>query len=312
MRGFRCVGAGASSLLRGVSATTHSRQNGRSWTLGAAAAAGAFSVALASNASISCEDAAAVQPKDLLAQGKVSPKYFDHTILKPDSKLADVDKVCDEALEYGFYSVCVNSAYVPHVAERLRGSDVRVCAVIGFPLGAMMTAAKVVEAQMCLAAGATEIDMVANTGLLKSGDYNAYRQDVEAVAQVCKSHRAKLKVILETCLLTEEEKYVASRLALGGGADFLKTSTGFSTGGATPADVHILSELAHKNFTTRRNTLGKKEVTNAFCKASGGIRTGATALEMIEAGADRLGTSATVQVYREANALCEEFTKKNK
>ena len=249
-------------------------------------------------------------PRGALKNGVVSPKLFDHTILKPDATLVDVERVCSEAVEHGFYSVCVNSCHVPYVAELLRDSDVRVCAVVGFPLGAMMTAAKIAEAQMCLSAGASEIDMVANTGLLKSGDYNAYRQDIEAVAQVCKAHRAKLKVILETCLLTDEEKMIASRLALGGGADFLKTSTGFSSGGATVSDVHVLSELAHKYFSTRRNDNGRKEVTNAYCKASGGIRNGETVIKMIEAGADRLGTSATIKAFNEANDILSKKANK--
>lgn len=234
---------------------------------------------------------------------ELSPRLFDHTILKPDSTRSDVDRVCDEALQYGFYSVCVNSAYVNQAAERLRGSDVKVCAVVGFPLGATMTQAKVGEAQLCLTAGALEIDMVANIGLLKSGDYNAYRQDIEAVAQVCWSHRAKLKVILETCLLTDEEKSIASRLALSGGADYLKTSTGFSSGGATVGDVRLLSGLAHNYFSSRLDEKGQKKVSRALCKASGGIRSGAAVLAMIGAGADRLGTSATVEVYFQAKEI---------
>ncbi|CAM9571027.1 unnamed protein product, partial [Ectocarpus fasciculatus] len=235
-----------------------------------------------------------------------SPRLFDHTILKPEATIADVDKVCDEALEHGFYSVCINSSYVGHVAERLRGSKVKVCAVVGFPLGAMATAAKVVEAQMAMSSGAREIDMVANIGMLRSGDYNGYRQDIEAVAQVCKAHRATLKVILETCLLTNEEKNIAARLALSGGADFLKTSTGFSSGGATTSDVELLSGMAHRYFSTRLNERGQKKVSNAYCKASGGIRSGATALQMLEAGADRLGTSGTVKVYQEAKELLSQ------
>ena len=266
----------------------------------------AAAVAAGLAATAACDGTACEDKDSKVPTGVFSPRLFDHTILKPEATVADVDKVCDEALEHGFYSVCVNSSFVGHVAERLRGSDVKVCAVVGFPLGAMMTAAKVVEAQMAMSAGALEIDMVANIGMLRSGDYNGYRQDIEAIAQVCKAHRAKLKVILETCLLTEEEKNIAARLALSGGADFLKTSTGFSTGGATTKDVELLSGMAHRYFATRLNERGQKKVTNAYCKASGGIRSGATALQMLEAGADRLGTSGTVKVYEEAKELLSQ------
>jgi len=210
----------------------------------------------------------------------ISPKYFDHTILKADATTADVDRICDEALEYGFASVCVNEYYTVHVANRLKGSDVKVCTVVGFPLGMMSSQMKAKEAALAVAKGAQEIDMVINVGALKEGNDKLVRADIALVKEACGT-LAILKVIIETCLLTDEEKVRACLLAKEAGADFVKTSTGFSSGGATAADVALM-----------RKTVGD----SMGVKASGGIRDKETAEAMIASGANRLGTSATVQI----------------
>lgn len=215
-------------------------------------------------------------------------KYFDHTILKADATAADVKRICDEAKEYDFASVCVNSYYTPFVAEQLKDTDVKVCTVIGFPLGAMSTLGKKLETVDAIENGADEIDMVINVGALKAKDYEEVLYDMKEVKDACLHNpawkKAKLKVIIETCLLTEEEKVKACELATEAGADFVKTSTGFSTGGATVEDVALM----------KQTVAGK-----AWIKASGGIRDLATAETMIHAGADRLGTSATVEIMKE-------------
>ena len=207
-------------------------------------------------------------------------KYIDHTLLKPEATEEQILKLCDEALEYDFYSVCVNSCYVPLAVDKLSGSDVKVAAVAGFPLGAMSTASKVFEAREAVEAGASEIDMVINVGALKEGRYEYVLHEIAALVDVCPC----LKVIIETCLLTDEEIVKACELAVEAGADFVKTSTGFSTGGATSEDVALM-----------RETVGNK----AKVKASGGIRTLADAEKFIELGADRLGCSAGVQIMKE-------------
>lgn len=222
-------------------------------------------------------------------------KYIDHTLLKPEASEEQILALCDEALEYGFYSVCVNSCYVPLAVEKLAGSDVKVAAVAGFPLGAMSTAAKVFEAREAVEAGASEIDMVINVGALKDGRYDYVLHEIAALVDVCHGYPlaygdvsggdAVLKVIIETCLLTDEEIVKACELAVQAGADFVKTSTGFSTGGATAEAVVLM-----------RETVGDK----AKIKASGGIRTLADAKQFIELGADRLGCSAGVQIMRES------------
>ena len=211
-------------------------------------------------------------------------RYLDHTLLKADATAADIDRVCQEAVSYGTASVCVNGCWVPRVAAALAGTGVATCAVIGFPLGAMSTAAKVAEARDVVAAGAAEVDMVINVGLLKAGSDDAVQADIAAVAEAVHEGGALLKVILECCLLTDGEKVRACRATVAAGADFVKTSTGFSTGGATAADVALL-----------RATVGP----TAGVKAAGGIRTRADALAMIEAGASRLGVSATVAILQE-------------
>ncbi|MBQ4596189.1 MAG: deoxyribose-phosphate aldolase [Firmicutes bacterium] len=208
-------------------------------------------------------------------------KYIDHTLLKPEASEEQILKLCDEALEYGFYSVCVNSCHVPLAVDKLSGSDVKVAAVAGFPLGAMSTASKVFEAREAAEAGASEIDMVINVGALKEGRYEYVLNEIAALVDVCPC----LKVIIETCLLTDDEIVKACELAVAAGADFVKTSTGFSTGGATAEAVSLM-----------RQTVGDK----AKIKASGGIRTLADAKKFIELGADRLGCSAGVQIMKES------------
>ena len=212
---------------------------------------------------------------------KLNSKLFDHTILKPDASSEAVAKICKEALEHNFASVCVNQYRTAQVKKALEGSDVKVCTVVGFPLGAVSADVKAFETKRALAAGADEIDMVINVGALKDGAYDIVRDDIKAVKDVCDDGNAHLKVIIETCFLTDEEKVKACELAVEVGADFVKTSTGFGTGGATVEDVALM-----------RQTVG----TNASVKASGGIRDKATAEAMVAAGADRLGTSATVAI----------------
>ncbi len=207
-------------------------------------------------------------------------QYIDHTILKPDVTEADVLKVCTEAKTHHFYSVCVNPYYVKTVSEALKGSDVKVTSVIGFPLGQNTTALKALEAKQAVEDGANEIDMVINVGALKDKKDAFVLEDIRAVVDAIKGH-AILKVIIETCLLTEEEKVRACRLSKEAGAQFVKTSTGFSTGGATAADVKLM-----------KDTVGEAlEV-----KASGGVRDSETARLMIEAGATRIGASASVAI----------------
>lgn len=210
-------------------------------------------------------------------------KMFDHTILKQDATKEQVIKICNEAKEYGFMSVCVNSYYTPLVSEQLKDSDVKVCTVVGFPLGQMSTETKALETAYAVEVGADEIDMVINVGALKDGDYPEVLADIRAVRAVCPGKI--LKVIIETCLLSDEEKVRACELAVEGGADFVKTSTGFSTGGAKACDVALM-----------RKTVGP----DIGVKASGGIRDAKTAKEMIEAGATRLGTSATIAIVKES------------
>lgn len=212
---------------------------------------------------------------------ELNSKLFDHTILKPDASSSDVDRICNEALKHNFASVCVNQYRTKQVATALSDSDVKVCTVVGFPLGAVSSQVKAYETELAIKDGADEIDMVINIGALKDKEYDMVRDDIEAVATVCKKSDIVLKVIIETCLLSDDEKRIACELALEAGADFVKTSTGFSTGGATVSDISLMKSI----------------VTNkAYVKASGGIRDKETALLMVEAGADRLGTSATVNI----------------
>ena len=213
-------------------------------------------------------------------------KYFDHTILKPEATSAQVEKLCKEALEYDFYSVCVNSCYVGTCADLLKGSDVKVCAVVGFPLGACTTATKVFETEEACKDGAREIDMVLNVGVFKDGRYDYIRDDIREVVEAAGKYGAIVKVILETCLLTSEEIAEASKLSIEAGAHFVKTSTGFGSGGAKVEDVALMKETV--------------AAAGLEVKASGGIRDYETVKAMIEAGADRVGASASVQIMEEA------------
>ena len=201
-------------------------------------------------------------------------KLIDHTLLKQDATLEQIVKLCEEAKQFDFMSVCVNPAYVPLAAKCLAGSDVKVCTVIGFPLGMNLTKTKVEEAQLCIREGAQEIDMVINVGMLKAGHDDYVEEEIRELKSVAGG--LVLKVIIETCLLTDEEKVRACEAAKRAGADFVKTSTGFSTGGATPHDVALM-----------RKTVGPE----MGVKASGGVRTHEDLLAMVEAGANRIGTS---------------------
>ena len=201
-------------------------------------------------------------------------KLIDHTLLKQDATPEQIIKLCEEAKEFDFMSVCVNPAYVPLAAKCLEGSDVKVCTVIGFPLGMNLTKTKVEEAELCIKQGADEIDMVINVGMLKAGHDDYVKEEIKLLKEVAGSR--VLKVIIETCLLTDEEKVRACQLSKEAGADFVKTSTGFSTGGATVHDVALM-----------RKTVGP----DMGVKASGGVRTHEDLIAMVEAGANRIGTS---------------------
>ena len=214
----------------------------------------------------------------------ISTKYFDHTILKAEATEAQVAKICEEALKYDFASVCVNQYYTKFVAEKLKGSNVDVCTVVGFPLGMSDTRVKAFETKAAIEDGATEIDMVINVGALKDKKYDFVLNDIKTLKEVC-GKDVVLKVILETCLLTEEEIVKACELSKEASADFVKTSTGFSTGGAKATDVAIM-----------RKTVGEE----LGVKASGGIHSAEEAQAMIDAGASRLGTSATLAIIGEA------------
>lgn len=207
-------------------------------------------------------------------------KYIDHTLLKATATKEDIIQICKEAIAHDFFSVCVNSCYIPLVKDQLKNSDVKVCSVIGFPLGAMSTNAKVAETKQALKDGADEIDMVLNIGFLKSNDFDAVSKDIEAVKKVMPNHT--LKVILETCYLEASEILKASALAIEAGADFIKTSTGFGTGGATINHVKLMQSVIANG--------------NTKIKASGGIRDTKTALAYIHLGVDRIGTSNGIAI----------------
>lgn len=209
--------------------------------------------------------------------------YIDHTLLKQDAAAPQIDRLCAEAAQYHFASVCVNPWYVPRCVKHLQGTGVKVCTVVGFPLGATTTESKVFETLQAVRSGAEEIDMVMNVCAMKSGNTHAIEQEIQALAAAVEGH-AILKVILETCLLTEEEKILACQIAKRAGADFVKTSTGFSTGGATVADVALM-----------RRTVGPE----MGVKAAGGIRDYATAKAMLDAGATRIGASAGIAIVQQ-------------
>lgn len=208
---------------------------------------------------------------------------IDHTLLKPEATPAQIEKLCAEAAEYHFASVCVNPVYIPLAARLLKGTGVKVCCVVGFPLGAIAPEQKAAEAASCAAMGAEELDMVIHVGAAKAGDWALVQRDIEDVVKAAAGHT--VKVIIETCLLTDEEKVKACEAAKAAGAHFVKTSTGFSTGGATTHDIALM-----------RKTVGPE----MGVKASGGIRDYETAMAMIEAGANRIGASAGIAIVAAA------------
>ena len=208
-------------------------------------------------------------------------KYIDHTILKATASNSDVQKLCEEAIEHEFYSVCVNGCYVADAKQLLQGTDVKVAAVVGFPLGAMTTAAKVFEAKEAVENGASEIDMVINIAKLKDGEFEFVENEIRQIKEVIGDN--VLKVIIETCYLTDEEKVKACELSLVAKADFVKTSTGFGTGGATYEDVKLMKSVVGDN---------------AKVKASGGVRDKETAEKYVELGAERLGTSSGIDIVK--------------
>ena len=207
--------------------------------------------------------------------------YIDHTILKATASSADVQKLCEEAIEHEFYSVCVNGCYVADAKQLLQGTDVKVAAVVGFPLGAMTTAAKVFEAKEAVENGASEIDMVINVAKLKDGEFDYVENEIRLIKEVIGDN--VLKVIIETCYLTDEEKVKACELSLVAKADFVKTSTGFGTGGATYEDVKLMKSVVGDN---------------AKVKASGGVRDKETAQKYVNLGAERLGTSSGIEIVK--------------
>jgi len=218
-------------------------------------------------------------------------KYIDHTILKPETQKEEIRKICDEAKEHGFFSVCVNGANVAFAYDQLKGSNVKVAAVVGFPLGAMTAEAKAFETNNVIEKGAAEIDMVINIGALKEGNEEEVLNDIKAVVDAAGT-RAIVKVIIETCLLNKEEKILACNLAKKAGAHFVKTSTGFSTGGATVEDIKLM-----------RETVGPE----IGVKASGGVRDLETAKSMIEAGATRIGASSSVSIVKDEKSNTEGY-----
>ena len=216
-------------------------------------------------------------------------KYIDHTLLKPDATTEQIKKICDEAKKYDFASVCVNSCHAELVARELKDSGVSTCCVVGFPLGAMLTEAKAYEARLAIEKGASEIDMVINIGAAKEGNWKLVEDDIKAVVDACHP-KALLKVIIETCLLTDEEKIKLCEVVSNSHADYIKTSTGFAGGGATREDVALMA--AHM-------TNGKK------IKAAGGIASLQDAEDFLKLGADRLGTSRIVKAVKELEAKGE-------
>lgn len=209
-------------------------------------------------------------------------KYIDHTLLKADATIKEITKLCEEARQYGFMSVCINPSYIPLCKELLKGSEVKVCTVVGFPLGMMASSAKAFETKQALLDGADEIDMVINIGKLKDKEYDYVKAEIAELKHICKDKI--LKVIIETCLLTDEEKVKACQLAKEAGADFVKTSTGFSKGGAVASDIKLM-----------RETVGLE----MGVKASGGVSTFDDMLKMIENGATRIGTSHGVDIMKD-------------
>ena len=207
-------------------------------------------------------------------------KYIDHTLLKPESTRADIARVCEEAKHYNTASVCVNPCWIGYVAEQLKGTDIKPCCVIGFPLGATLPEVKAYETAAAIRDGAKEVDMVINVGALRGAEFETVYEDIKAVVDAA-AGKALVKVIIETCLLTDEQKVIACKLAKQAGADFVKTSTGFSTGGAKVEDIRLM-----------RETVGPE----MGVKASGGVRTKEDAEAMIAAGATRIGASSSKKI----------------
>ena len=208
-------------------------------------------------------------------------KYIDHTLLKPTATFNEIEKLCQEAIDYLFFSVCVNSGYVPFAKQILKNTDVKVCSVVGFPLGAMSPLAKIYETSQALKDGADEIDMVMNIGYFKTGQIAKVLDEITQIKR--ETDKKILKVILETCFLSDEQKKLACQVCVDAGADFVKTSTGFGSGGATPQDVILMRDII----------AGKAKV-----KASGGIRDQKTALEYIALGVERIGTSNGIAIVK--------------
>lgn len=252
---------------------------------------------------LSSEDIARIteRVREILQQGSSTPasaalippdqlvKLIDHTLLKPEATAEEIEKLCKEAAQHGFFSVCVNPTWVPKAKALLRGTSVKVCAVVGFPLGAQSPEIKTLEARRALREGAQEIDMVINIGALKGKDDRLVARDIRGVVEVCDEARALSKVILETALLTDEEKVRGCQLSMKAGADYVKTSTGFSKSGATPEDIALMAR------TVAPRKLG--------VKASGGVRTYADVMKMVEAGATRVGSSNSVKILEEATQM---------
>ena len=224
------------------------------------------------------------QPPDRIPTRASLARVIDHTLLKATATPADIERLCDDALHYGFWSVCVNPLHVERAAARLRGSTTRVCAVVSFPLGADTTASKLLVARAAVEGGARELDMVSNIGALKSGNERGFSEDIRQLADFSHGAGVLLKVILECCYLTDDEKVLGAKLAEKAGADFVKTSTGFGPGGATAPDVALLRAAVSSKVGV---------------KAAGGIGTLAKAQEMLRAGADRIGTSSGASIMKE-------------
>lgn len=219
-----------------------------------------------------------------MMENEILAAHIDHTLLKADATRKEIEQLCREAAEFRFAAVCVNPSYVKQCTETLFGTPVHICSVVGFPLGASTSDMKMMETMSALDAGASEIDMVIHIGALKSGLQGIVEEEISVLARACRSSDAKLKVIIETCLLTREEKILMCKIVTEAGAHFIKTSTGFSHSGATIEDVRLLREYVGSQVRV---------------KASGGIKTRVQAIEMIRAGADRIGTSSGVQIIRE-------------
>jgi deoxyribose-phosphate aldolase len=217
--------------------------------------------------------------------GRELARTIDHTLLKPEASREQIEKLCAEAREHGFATVCINPAWVPLCADRLRGSSTGVCTVVGFPLGATLAEVKAFEAARVVAEGAAEVDMVLNIGALKSADYRTVERDVAAVVDASRRGGAIVKVIIETALLTDDEKVEACVISKAAGADFVKTSTGFAASGATAADVALMRRVVGPDMGV---------------KAAGGVRDLKSAREMLEAGADRIGASVGVKIVQES------------